>query len=287
MNLKRILIIFFILIGAYFLLNVNLSSLLPFSKGETEVKLTNRIDTIKIDVGSIKTNIIPEKRSSVEADLSGKGAIDVEKNGNTINVKFKRNWLNGISFLNFKSELNIYIPENFDRNIDINVGSGYLTFIGKSEKRSMKLEKLTIDMSSGKTDIKNIEVDEYVLDGSSGMISIDNLVTKTGTIDMSSGYIAIKNYEGKLNAEVSSGKLDVQIDKLTDDIELQASSGQIKLDLPDDADFTLQGHYSSGLIRSKITLKDQIQEKNRLEGVSGTGKHLVKVTVSSGMVDIY
>ncbi len=285
--MKRILIIFLILIGAYFLLTVNLSSFLPFAKGETEVKLANRIDTIKINVGSVKTNIIPEKRNTVEADLNGKGSVEIKSSGDTITIDFKRNWLSGISFLNFNSELNIYIPENFDRMIDINIGSGYLTFIGKSEKDLMKLDKLAIDMSSGKTDIKNLKVDEYVLDGSSGMISIDNLVTKTGTIDMSSGYISIKNYEGQLNAEVSSGKLDVQVNKLTDDIELQASSGQIKVDLPDDANFTLQGHYSSGLIRSKFALNDQIQEKNRLEGVSGTGKHLVKVTVSSGMVEIY
>ena len=285
--MKRILIIFFILIGAYFLLNVNISSFLPFSNEETDAKVTNRIDMIKINVGSIKTNIIPEKRDTVKAELDGKGSVAVKTNGNTIHVEYERNWLSGFSFFNFNSELNIYIPENFDHNIDIDSGSGYLTFIGKSEKQPMKLKTLSIDMSSGKTDIKNINVEEYVLDGSSGMISIDGLVAKTGTIDMSSGLINIKNYEGKLKAEVSSGKLDVQVNKLTDDIELHASSGQIKLDLPDNADFTLQGRYSSGLIRSKFSLKDQIQEKSRLDGVSGTGKHLVKVTVSSGMVDIY
>ena len=285
--MKRILIIFFILIGAYFLLNVNFSSFLPFSNEEADEQVTNRIDTIKINTGSIKTNIIPEKRNTVEANLDGKGVVTVKKNGNTILVEYERNWLSGFSFLNFNSELNIFIPENFDRNLDINAGSGYLTFIGKSEMQLMKLNTLNINMSSGKTDIKNIKVEEYVLDGSSGMISIDGLVTKTGTIDMSSGLINIKNYEGKLKAKVSSGKLDVQVNELTDDIELHASSGQIKLDLPDNADFTLQGSYSSGIIRSKFTLKDQIQEKSRLDGVSGTGKHLVKVTVSSGLVDIY
>lgn len=285
--MKRILIIFFILIGAYLLLNVNFSSLFPFANEEADAKVTNRIDMIKINVGSIKTNIIPEKRNTVEAVLDGKGAVSVTKSGNTIDVEYKRNWLSGFSFLNFNSELNIYIPESYDRNIDIDSGSGYLTFIGKSEKDPMQLESLTIDMSSGKTDIENLKVEQYELNGSSGMISINGLVTKTGKIDMSSGLINIKNYEGKLKAEVSSGKLDVQVNKLSDDIDLQASSGQIKLDLPDDADFTLEGRYSSGIIRSKFTLKEQIHEKNRLDGVSGTGKYLVKVNVSSGMVDIY
>lgn len=285
--MKRILIIFLILIGLYILFTSNFTNWFTSGKDNAEAKLTNSVKDIDIDASAIRATIIPEKRNNIKAELNGKGNVSVKKNGDTIKVEYHRNWLNNFTFFNKTPKLNIYIPEDYNRRMAIDISAGFLTFEGPSEKRPMVLEKLVLDMSSGKTDLKNLEIAEYVHDGSSGMVTIDHITTETSNIDMTSGYIKIKNYTGKLDAEVSSGKLDIQMDKLENQVDVRATSGHVNLDLPDHADFTLKGKFSSGLIRSSLPLTDEIHEKNRIEGVSGSGKHLVNVTVSSGMVDIH
>jgi len=58
------------------------------------------------------------------------------------------------------------------------------------------------------------------------------------------------------------------------------------LDLPEDADFTLNGKISSGNISSDIPLKEKEQSDNRLRGKHGSGKFEIKADVSSGNIDI-
>ncbi|WNS74886.1 DUF4097 family beta strand repeat-containing protein [Bacillus sp. DTU_2020_1000418_1_SI_GHA_SEK_038] len=285
--MKRILIIFLILIGLYLLVTSNVASLFPFGKGEAEAKVTKNIDSIDIDASSIKTVIIPEKRNDIKAELDGKGEVSIKKSGNSIQVEYKRSWFSSFTFFNNKSVLNIYIPESYDRSMDINVGSGYLVFEGKSKNQPMKLEELDINLGSGKIDLKHLNVEEFRNDVSSGMITIDSLITKEGSVDVNSGIVKIRQYEGMLAADVSSGQLDIQMDKVTDHIDVEVSSGHLKLDLPEDADFTLNGKVSSGIIKSDIPLQDKIQDKNKISGKSGNGKYQLNVSVSSGLVNIY
>ncbi|KOP79976.1 DUF4097 family beta strand repeat-containing protein [Cytobacillus solani] len=281
--MKRIFLIFIILIGLYVLLTSNIRSWLPFAKDETTSATADNIKMVEINLSSVKATIIPEKRNDIKADLDGKGAVDVKRNGDKIKVEYSRKWFDGFKIFNHTPELYIYIPEDFNRNMAIDVGSGYLNFEGPSTE----LEQLRINMSSGKVDLTNVSTKEFIHKGSSGMIDIDTLITDSGRIDMSSGKIKIDNYQGELEAEVTSGQLDVQLNKLVNDIQLRASSGQIKLDLPDDANFKLNGEMSSGYIDCDLPLTDKVVEKNKIEGMIGSGKHSIDVNITSGMVKIY
>lgn len=282
-SLKRILLIFIILIGVYILLTSNIRSWLPFAKGETDSAAADNIKMVDINVTAVETTIIPEERNDIKAELDGKGAVTVKKNGDSIKIEYSRKWFDGFNIFNHTPELYIYIPEDYDHKMSIDVGSGYLEFDGSPTE----LEELKIDMSSGKVDLSNITAKKFTHKGSSGMIDIDTLVTNSGTIDMSSGKVKVENYQGELEAEVSSGQLDVQLNKLVDDIHLRASSGQIKLDLPEDADFKLNGESSSGYIDCDLPLTDKVVEKNKIEGIMGSGKHSIDVNITSGMVKIY
>ncbi|WP_102273928.1 LiaG family protein [Cytobacillus massiliigabonensis] len=281
--MKRILLIFIILIGVYVLLTSNIRSWLPFAKGEATSAAAENIKMVDINLSAVKATIIPEKRNDVKADLDGKGEVTVKKNGDSIKIEYSRKWFDGFKIFNHTPELYIYIPEDYNRKMAIDVGSGYLNFEGSS----VELEELKIDMSSGKVDLTNVTAKDFIHKGSSGMIDIDTLITNSGTIDMSSGKVKIENYQGELEAEVSSGQLDVQLNKLVDDIHLRASSGQIKLDLPEDADFKLNGKSSSGYIDCDLPLTDKVVEKSKIEGVMGSGKHSIDVDITSGMVKIY
>ena len=74
--------------------------------------------------------------------------------------------------------------------------------------------------------------------------------------------------------------------KVTDSLDIKLNSGFGTVDLPSDADFTLRGEAGSGIITSNLTLKDFQQDKNIIYGISGSGKHDVKIDVSSGKVEI-
>ncbi|MBX9974258.1 DUF4097 family beta strand repeat-containing protein [Cytobacillus firmus] len=283
--MKRIFAIFIILVCSY-LLFTGVNSWLSSGGSSTEASLSKRTDHISIDVSSSDTVIIPEKRNDVRAELDGKGKVTVNKAGNEVRVEYKRKWLDGFQFFNNKSNLKIYIPEDFNKSMSIDIGSGRLNFAGESESMPFSLESLDVHMSSGKVSLANIKTDEFEHEGSSGMMEADHIITRTGEIDMSSGKVKIRNYQGKLDAGVSSGQLDIMVGKLIDSIKVEASSGFVRLDLPDDADFTLKGKASSGHISSNFELNDEKRDKNDISGRHGSGEHDIRISVSSGKAEI-
>lgn len=282
--MKRIVILLLIITGLYIVFNQSFQFDGFAFEGSKDGRaaLSKTIDTIEINVGSVQTTIIPEDRNDVEAVLTGKGSLIVEETGNRIIVETKRKMFNWFSFSE-KRQLKIYIPEDYNRNINIQIGSGSLDFSGES----MKLNKLSLDIGSGNVNLDHLEVDEFTHDGSSGKVEIDTLITKTGTFDLSSGNLDIEHYTGSLNADVSSGKFSVQMDKLNDSIDIDLSSGNVNLDLPDNADFILNGNVSSGNISSEFPLTTTSSDKKGLKGAYGSGKHKIDVSVSSGDVYIF
>ncbi|NYE08109.1 lia operon protein LiaG [Bacillus niacini] len=282
--MKRIVIFLLIITGLYIVLNhtFQFDGFVFGGSKNGRATLSKTIDTIEINVGSVRTTIIPEDRNDVEAVLTGKGSLIVKETGNSIVVETKRKMFNWFSFSE-KRQLKIYVPEDFNRDMNIQIGSGSLNFSGQS----MKLSHLSLDIGSGNVKIDHLEVNEFTHDGSSGNVEIDTLITKTGTFDLSSGNLDINHFTGALEADVSSGKFSVQMDKLNDSIDIDLSSGDVNLDLPDDADFNLKDKVSSGNISSDFPLTTKGTDNNNLKGTHGSGKHEINVSVSSGDVKIF
>ncbi|MEH7251540.1 DUF4097 domain-containing protein [Neobacillus niacini] len=282
--MKKIVILLLIITGLYIVFNqsVQLDGFTLGGSKEGSATLSKKIDTIEINVGSVQTTIIPGDRNDVEAVLTGKGSLIVKEDGNSLVVEMQRKMFNWFSFSE-KRQLKIYIPEDYNRNMNIQIGSGSLNFSGES----MKLNKLSLDIGSGNVNLDHLEVAEFTHDGSSGNVKIDTLTTKTGTFDLSSGNLDIKHYSGAVNADVSSGKFSVQMDNLEGPIEIDLSSGNVNLDLPDNADFSLNGHVSSGDIKSEFPLTTTSSDKKSLKGTHGSGKHKIDISVSSGDIDIF
>jgi lia operon protein LiaG len=193
----------------------------------------------------------------------------------------------GWFFFHNKATLNIYIPEDYDRNMDIDLGSGNLEFSGDSKSEPMKLRKLSLDLGSGNVKLKNLEVKNFEYDGSSGDAEIHSMAVQSGSIDISSGSLVVKGYTGGLEADVSSGHLEAQLDELINSIDIEVSSGEVDLDLPDNAGFTLNGKAGSGDISCNFPLKDQETDKNKIKGTHGSGEHKIDLNVSSGNINLY
>jgi lia operon protein LiaG len=68
---------------------------------------------------------------------------------------------------------------------------------------------------------------------------------------------------------------------------MEVSSGDVGLDLPIHADFTLDGDVSSGNITCELPLTSKDTTKNSIEGKHGTGKHEINLDVSSGDIRLH
>lgn len=77
------------------------------------------------------------------------------------------------------------------------------------------------------------------------------------------------------------------MDRLTNDVNLDVSSGNILLNLPNDASFKLNGRISGGVISNNFPLKIQEKSRQHLKGTHGSGKHDINLNVSSGRIMVY
>lgn len=282
--MKRIVILLLIITGLYIVFNQSFQfdGFAVDASKDGRSAISNDIESIDINVAGVKTTIIPENRDDVKAILTGKGSLIVKEEGSSIVVETKRKMFDWLSFSE-KRHLKVYIPEDYNRDMEIQIGSGSLHFSGQS----MKLDELSLDIGSGNVNIDHLEVNEFTHDGSSGNVKMDTLKTKSSSFDLSSGNLEVNHFTGALKADVSSGRFSMQMDKLNDSIEIDLSSGNVNLDLPDNADFNLDGEVSSGNISSDFPLTTNGTDKKSLKGIHGSGKNQINVSVSSGNVQIF
>ncbi|WP_175986410.1 DUF4097 domain-containing protein [Bacillus sp. Marseille-Q1617] len=285
-NIFAIIIAILALGALYTILNDQTSLFAKENKSGDSVKVSNDVDSIELLLESGETEIIPWDENEVKVEIDGNGKLTLKERGNTIEVEVKHKWYQWIAF-NQKSDITVYVPKDYDRDMNIELGSGEVVFTGGSTSTPMKLDTFTVRMGSGDMELVHFDTNVFDHKGSSGDLTIDNLTTKDGKVDLSSGDVEISNFEGPLSGDVSSGDVTVMMKSLTGDIDFDVSSGEVNLDLPDDAGFTLDGRASSGDVSSTFPLKDKKDEDGDLSGTAGNGKYNVKASVSSGSVDIY
>ncbi|WP_028393327.1 LiaG family protein [Bacillus cihuensis] len=285
--MKNYLMIFLVIIGIGLLFTISNTIPSLFNHAESnQAKITKEIDTLDFHISSVEAIVVPEKRSNIQAKLSGKGTVNVRQKGNKIIIEYKRKWFEQIGFFS-SPKLTVYIPEDYNKSMDISVSSGSLKFAGDSKNHPMELKDLSINIGSGHADLSNLTVDTFTSVVSSGNFEVNSVTSNAGDFDVSSGRLVVKHYSGELQAEVSSGLLNIQLDELTGPADVTVSSGSVKLDLPEDADFTLHGKVSSGVIHNNFQLKNEITSDKKFEGTYGSGKHPVNLQVSSGAVTVH
>ncbi|HEX7063732.1 MAG TPA: DUF4097 family beta strand repeat-containing protein [Bacillales bacterium] len=294
--MRKILGILFIIVGISVLVtligNKSVSSWYSSDTPHNQSAILRNVDKIEIDADATNINLIPEEdRHKLMVDLHGGGSENVDLNvhraGHELEISVDHSWCEWFSF-GEEMILDVYVPGNYNQNIAVDLGSGNLNFHGASKKDPMVLNKLEVDMSSGNADLQYLQLHQIVYDGSSGNFEAEWLTVKKSLFDISSGNIELAHYTGALDAELSSGKFKAQIERLRGPIDIEASSGIISLDLPDEADFTYQGNVSSGMIRNDYPLQNKrVDEENVVKGSHGTGEYPVNLEVSSGIINLY
>lgn len=255
--MQKLLAFLAVLVCLYILgMSLQRVSWLPFGNKNTQSASIKHIELIDIDASATDVTVIPDDREDVKAEYKGRGKLKVTKNGDTIKVSLERSLFQGINFWNRK-KLKIYIPEDFHDKMAVNIGSGRMHLSGPSKSHPMKLDELSLDMTSGMVDLKNLNVDSFHHVGSSGNAQFDYVTAGIASIKMSSGNVEMNHFQGQLSAKLSSGRFKGQIDQLKDSIDVKINSGTVSLDFPENSSFTLNGKVSSGMISCELPLESR------------------------------
>lgn len=201
----------------------------------------------------------------------------------------------------FESEkIMIYLPKNFAGSIETETSSGNV----KAEMK-LALNEFKVKTSSGNIKCDEIEASFIQAAASSGNITIEKaqgkreFATSSGEIYIkdgegdtkataSSGNIKIHNASGGMNASASSGNVTIDFVQIKDTIEAKASSGNVKLEIPKDSEFSYEGTVSSGNITTDFAdILFYNKKGNEAKGTYGDASDIfIKTETKSGNTKI-
>lgn len=197
--------------------------------------------------------------------------------------------------------LDIYIPENFEKNLSIKISSGVVkmdslnlanftlnTSSGGLEAEQLNAEKISITTSSGKLNIKKLNVKELEIKGSSSAINIDECVAKETRAEISSGSITLKNSSGNFNFKGTAGNVLVGYKEFDNqNITVSTTSGKITVELPGNAEFLMNAKTVTGKIQSDFPINTVGNtDKKQIVGQVGTKNNQVLLQTTTGSIHI-
>ena len=270
-----------------------------FTAGDREI--SDKIDTINIDYisGDItltgsNTSTISVKETAAK-QLDDKRKVHTWVDGSTLYVKYCASAKN-LDLNKLDKKLNITIPENVNlSDLSIYVSSADVhcsNFTADSVKYDASSGDLDLDCVSKKTDatassgavnIKQTgDCDDISVNTTSGKIDIDVENATNVNASASSGDITIKAKSiQKLDTDTSSGEKVIRLYETPENTNIQASSGDVKIYLPEKSDITGNFSFSSGNLSYDLPFS-----KDGDKYICGNGKNQMKITTSSGDIDI-
>lgn len=118
---------------------------------------------------------------------------------------------------------------------------------------------------------------------SGGAISVDGL-EGAGDLRTSGGAIRLDNIAAKLDARTSGGSIRANLISLYDDVNLQTSGGNIRIDLQETNDFEL--NLRGNRVNTQLRNFSGEFENNRIVGIIGEGGPVISARTSGGSVSL-
>lgn len=244
--------------------------------------------------------ILKEYRADSVKDENAKINIDKKSNILSIIGSKTRHRITFISFGYSGSYVEIYLPEDCNKDLLVETSSGdIISQIALKSDQLMKLKS-----SSGDIKIKEAIAENINVESSSGNISMDkaegnrSLKSNSGdvklfdgrgnsTIRTKSGDITVENASGNLEIEASSGEvrlagsnhlggfintksgdITLELEALVDNLNLKSSSGECKLIISKKNSFIYRADTSSGDI--KTFFDENLSFNKKGDSASGT-----------------
>ena len=273
-----------------------------YSAGNAEFKGSG-IHSLDINWNAGKVTVSKHDQDTVTVTESCKTELkDSQKvhtwlDGETLRIQYSKSGEAFIGFRNLDKELEIMIPSDMELSELCYDGSS-----GDLILNEITAGNINADVSSGDVRLLDCSADSIDVDSSSGDIIIEQkgesssieADASSGDIDItaekvteieaeaSSGSIDISVQEAKsVDTETSSGKTTVRFANMPSSADIETSSGDVKIYVPANADFTADVDTSSGDFDSDIALV-----RDGSSYISGNGSNRLSVDTSSGDVKI-
>lgn len=295
---------------------MNLENTLTFDMSKVEeVAIKYSSEDVVFYIGDTQELVLKEYMSykPKERDFST-GYVEDGK----VVIEGKKNHFSLFHFGTKSSREEIYLPKSYAGSVTVSTASGNI----KSDE-VLNLSLLFADTASGDIRMNEIYASSIHAGTASGNINMNlaegsrDLSTASGNItvlggggdteaDTASGNIKLENAQGILELgcasgdikvmgaagggefETASGNVSLQFDEITASIDAQSTSGNVKLQMPQNTAFTLEAATTSGNINTFFDDQLQYNKKgNKASGaLNGASDLVISLETTSGNIKV-
>ena len=284
----------------------------PASKYGTDINQTGEsdiggVDSIRIEPVSSPIHIEPAEGDTFTAHLLGTFSANredaqpkliVKKSGGSLTVEVKYPHFYGL-FSNAEMDLTVSLPAEYAGELSLETSSAYA-----ESSMPLALERFSFNSVSGEMNIWDITAREAEISTSSGRVNtqikgcetfefnsvsgdieadIDAASVRAST---TSGRIVLQGLTGGLIANSISGSVTADFAALTEDVNVDNTSGRVSLTVPGDSGFSLRYETVSGSFHSDLPVTMTESSPTNIEGRVGEGGPNVRVNTISGGLNI-
>ncbi|MBM3707979.1 MAG: DUF4097 domain-containing protein [Actinobacteria bacterium] len=279
-KIKRFLIILAcITVGSFIISGIILyttGGISAVSIKTTQIMKSEAFDAGNVNKLVIKTidtdiSIIPVVDKKISADFYGNARTNLtgflpdlktEFNNGVLTIEVSYPVTVTLGLINLsRLNLDIYVPDNFSREIACSSVSGDL------ETRRLELESFTFKSTSG-----NVNVNE--------------LVSENIKIETTSGKVFINDLEGSSSISTISGGVEADFKSLKKDLNVRTVSGDVDIKISEEKGFLFSLGSISGNIKNEFRSKITFADDKNLEGSVGEGVSQVIVKTISGDINL-
>jgi len=212
---------------------------------------------------------INESRWATATIKNGKLSI-VSENQSSFNFMFL--------FRSRETYLELHLPDKQFDSMFLQLTSGIIDIRDLSVK-----QQLRVTMTSGRLQLFDSSAQDLNLNMTSGDVLILDSEFENANLTMVSGKMDLNsNINKQLKSRITSGRMNIVFNQVNPtEIDLDATSGSIRLDLHQDANFTLRVNKTSGRLTTNF---DGYDGSNY---VIGTGANQYYIKMTSGEIRVY
>ncbi len=236
------------------------------------------ISELQINMTKEQIHFLQSKTNEMRLHYHGASKQELKLNVENKNGKMIINSTRKTNLMYENLYLDIYIPENYKKQISVNTTSGKVII------EQITVEKISVISTSGNINLKDC-VGNIDLEASSGNIMAEQIVAEKNSVVTTSGSINLKDCTGNFNLKASSGNI-LLFYKIFDEqnINIFTTSGYIELNLPDTAEFSLEMKTSTGKMLSDFEINTV--ERKKMVGQIGTKHNKIILESTTGGISV-
>ncbi|MDA1476379.1 LiaG family protein [Bacillus changyiensis] len=243
--------------------------------------LASKMNHIDINGQNMTVKIKAENRDNIEAVLSGESVhLKSSEQGGTFRLSVQPKGSLLFSFR--KNELIVKVPYQFQHDLSIKSDSGNVNISGEH----LSLRHVSVKSGAGNLKINQLHSSELSVKGNSGNIRLENVETRTAKIDSTSGNTKLDHVSGKLNIKQNLGNLNASFSTINAPLSIDGNIGNTKLELPEDADISLDAKATIGNIKHSYSFDETSGDKQKLIGKNRSGRYKISISLTSGNLSI-